>query len=134
MNLKKNLIPISKSNSDNIIANPSQLTASFYFGENILKSLFVLLFCWVSVCLFFLVRIPFVMFVGMVKGLCRSIQDINENLLEYTPYPALITWIFLILFMLFPIFMIPFIWFALYKTNEDFKWSDILPFKNKYKR
>ena len=134
MNFKKNLIPISKSNSDSVIANPSQLTAGFYFGENILKSLFVLLFCWVSVCLFFLVRIPFAMFVGMVKGLCRSIQDINENLLEYTPYPALITWIFLILFMLFPIFMIPFIWFALYKTNEDFKWSDILPFKNKYKR
>lgn len=94
-----------------------------------MKNLFILLFGWVLICFLFLVRIPFAMFIGMVKGLCRSLQEINEDILPTGKYPALLIWLCLILFMLFPIFMIPFVWFCFYTAHEDLKWSDILPFR-----
>lgn len=94
-----------------------------------MKNLFILLFGWFLICFLVLVRIPFAMFIGMVKGLCRGLQEINEDILPTEKYPALLIWLFLILFMLFPIFMIPFVWFCSYKAHGDLKWSDVLPFR-----
>lgn len=124
MNLKKNLIPISKSNSDSVIANPSQLTAGFYFGENILTNFLFLLVFWIIGWLYFLIGIPLVLFVGILNGLCESIQNIDKLLQE--SFPSSILFFILILFMLFPFFMIPLFCFLLYKRNKKITWHDFI--------
>lgn len=95
-----------------------------------MKNLFILLVCWVLCCLLVLVVFPFLVFTDLLKSLCRSLQEINETVLDGAPFSPLIAWSSLILFILFPIFMIPLLWFFDYKNRRKRMWSDFLPFKN----
>ena len=80
-------------------------------------------------CLIVLVGFPFVVLIDLLKSLYRSLREINETILDDAPFSALITWSSLILFILFPMFMIPLLWFFDYKNRRKHMWSDIFPFR-----
>ena len=79
-------------------------------------------------CLIVLVGIPFVVLIDILKSLSRSLRDINEIISDGAPSSALITWTSVILFILFPMFMIPLLWFFDYKSRRKRMWSDVIMF------
>ena len=85
--------------------------------------LFLLVF-WIIGWLYFLIGIPLVLFMGILNGLCESIQDIDKFLQE--SFPSSILFFILILFLLFPFFMIPLFCFLLYKRNKKITWHDFI--------
>ena len=85
--------------------------------------LFLLVF-WIIGWLYLLIGIPLVLFMGILNGLCESIQDIGKFLQE--SFPSFILFFGLILFMLFPFFMIPLFCYNLYKRNKKLTWHKII--------
>ena len=79
-------------------------------------------------CLIVLVGIPFIVLIDILKSLSRSLRDINETISDGAPLSALITWTSVILFILFPMFMIPLLWFFDYKSRRKRMWSDVITF------
>ena len=79
-------------------------------------------------CLIVLVGIPFVVLIDILKSLSRSLRDINEIISDGAPFSALKTWTSVILFILFPMFMIPLLWFFDYKNRRKRMWSDVITF------
>lgn len=79
-------------------------------------------------CLLVLVGIPFVVLIDILKSLARSLRDINEIILDGAPFSALRAWTSVILFILFPMFMIPLLWFFDYKSRRKRMWSDVITF------
>lgn len=79
-------------------------------------------------CLLVLVGFPFVVLIDLLKSLSRSFRDINEIVLDSAPFSALIAWSSLILFILFPMVVIPVLWFFDYKSRRKRMWSDVITF------
>lgn len=86
-----------------------------------MKNLFILLYSWFFLWLYFLIVIPLLLFVGILNGLCGSNKAIKTPFQNIFLKEKLV----LILFMLFPFFMIPIACIVAHKKNRTVTWSDV---------